>query len=221
MFIEISYLIGEKETVLIESLSKPKLIPRTRMKEGGKNNTSILEMSTHNGTHLDTPLHVFPDGAGITDLDINDYVFEKPVLIECPKDNLGKITADDLRKYKDSIKKCDLLMVYTGFSQYRKTDSERFIHQSPGFSTDGGEFIAENTNIRGVMVDCLGIENIPEGRASGFATHKIILGGGRKIIAIEDGNLAPIIGKDIKRVFVIPLRVVGSEASPATVLAEV
>ena len=42
MFVEISYLIGEKETVLIESLSKPRLIARTRMNEGGKNNTSIL-----------------------------------------------------------------------------------------------------------------------------------------------------------------------------------
>ena len=70
MFIEILYLIGEKEKVLIGSLSKPKLIARTRIEEGGKNNTSIFEMSTHNGIHVDTPLHVVLDGRGITDLDI-------------------------------------------------------------------------------------------------------------------------------------------------------
>lgn len=220
MFVEISYLIGEKETVLIESLSKPRLIARTRMNEGGKNNTSILEMSSHNGTHVDTPLHVIPDGLGITDLDINDYIFEKPVIIKCPKNDLERITAEDLKKYEDKIEKCDFLMVYTGFSGYRMTDSERFIHKSPGFSLDGGEFIAKKSNIRGIMVDCLGIENIPEGRASGFATHKVILGSGRKIIAVEDGNLAPVVDKEIKRVFVIPLRVVGSEASPVTVIAE-
>jgi len=221
MFIEISYLIGEKETVLIESLSKPKLTPRTRMNEGGKNNTSILELSTHNGTHVDTPLHVIPDGAGITDLSISDFIFEKPLIINCPKDDLGRITAQDLQKHEDQISKCDFLMVYTGFSAYRVTDPDRFIHKSPGFSADGGEFIAGKTNIRGIMVDCLGIENIPEGRASGFATHKIILGSGRKIIAVEDGNLSAISGKQVKRVFVVPLRVVGAEASPVTVIAEI
>jgi arylformamidase len=220
MFIEISYLIGEKETVLIESLSKPKLIARTRMNEGGKNNTSILELSTHNGTHVDTPLHVIPDGPGITDLDIADFIFEKPLLINCPKDDLGRITAQDLQKHEEQISKCDFLMVYTGFSAYRVTDPDRFIHKSPGFSSDGGEFIARKSNIRGIMVDCLGIENIPEGRASGFATHKIILGSGRKIIAVEDGNLSVISGKQAKRVFVVPLRVVGAEASPVTVIAE-
>jgi arylformamidase len=220
MFIEISYLIGEKETVLIESLSKPKLIARTRMNEGGKNNTSILELSTHNGTHVDTPLHVIPDGPGITDLDIADFIFEKPLLINCPKDDLGRITAQDLQKHEEQISKCDFLMVYTGFSAYRVTDPDRFIHKSPGFSSDGGEFIARKSNIRGIMVDCLGIENIPEGRASGFATHKIILGSGRKIIAVEDGNLSVISGKQVKRVFVVPLRVVGAEASPVTVIAE-
>lgn len=221
MFIEISYLIGEKETVLIESLSKPKLIPRTRMNEGGKNNTSILEMSTHNGTHVDTPFHVDPHGLTITDLEISDFIFEKPVLIEIPKDDLGKITDEDLKKYKNDLEKSDFLMVYTGFSKYRSEDSQRFIHKSPGFSKEGAEYLTKNFNLRGVMVDCLGIENIPEGRASGFATHKVFLGGGRKFVAVEDGNLKPVLGKKIKRVFVAPIRVIGSEASPVTVFAEI
>ena len=78
MFVEISYLIGEKETVIIESLSKPRLIPRTRMTEGKKNNTSILEMSTHNGTHLDAPYHIDPNGLTIDAMNINDFIFEKP-----------------------------------------------------------------------------------------------------------------------------------------------
>lgn len=221
MFIEMSYLIGEKETVLIESLSKPRLIPKTRMDKGDKNNVSILKMSTHNGTHVDTPFHVDPDGLTITDLKISDFIFEKPVLIEIPKDDLGKITDKDLKKYEYDLKKSDFLMVYTGFSKYRSEDSQRFIYKSPGFSKEGAEYLTKNFNLRGVMVDFLGIENIPEGRTSGFAIHKVFLGEGRKFIIVEDGNLKPVLCKKIKRVFVVPIRMVESEASPVTVFAEV
>ncbi len=221
MFVEISYFIGEKETVIIESLSKPRLIPRTRMTEGKKNNTSILEMSTHNGTHLDAPYHIDPNGLTIDAMNINDFIFEKPLLIECPKDDLEKITKKDLEPFSEKLKNIDFLMVFTGFSQYRHKDPKRYIYKSPGFSKDSAEYLVNNFNLRGVMVDCIGIENIPDGRETGFEIHKVFLGGGRRFIAVEDANLKTLLNKYVKRIFIIPLRVVGADASPVTAIAEI
>lgn len=221
MYLEISYLLGEKETVIIETLSKPKLIPVKRMTEGEEINSSILKMSTHTGTHLDVSYHIDPNGFTINDLDINDFIFEKPLLIECLKNDFGKINKDDLEPYKYKLKNIDFLMIYTGFSKYRSEDPQRYIYKSPGFSKDGAKYLVNNFNLRGVMIDCISIENIPEGRKTGFVVHKVLLGGARKIIAVEDVNLKPLLNKVLKRVFVIPLRVTGADASPTTVFVEI
>jgi len=50
---------------------------------------------------------------------------------------------------------------------------------------------------------------------------KVLLGVARKIIAVEDVNLKLLLNKALKRVFVIPLRVTGADASPATVFVEI
>jgi len=227
VIVELSYIIGErgeKEPVLVLGLSKPKVIPRSRFGDGqGKSNqTSILELSSHNGTHIDVPWHVFPNGKKITDYDISDFVFDRPFLVECPKNDLEKITSEDLKPYVENLKNCDLLLVYTGFSKYRSTDPERYVIKSPAFSTEGAKYIVDNfENIRCIGMDFMGAENIPEGRKTGWPVHKILLGDNRNFFHIEDMNLAPVIGKKIKRVYVAPLRMVDLEASPVTVIAEV
>jgi len=227
MIVELSYLIGErgdKEPLLVLGLSKVKVIPRSRFGDGqGKSNqTSILEMSSHNGTHIDTGWHVIPDGKKINDFNISDFVFDKPTLIECRKENLEKINREDLEPHAEALKNCDLLFVYTGFSKYRSPDPKRYVLQSPAFSVEGAQYIVDNfNNIRCIGMDFMGAENIPEGRKTGWPVHKVLLGNNRNFFHIEDMNLASVVGKKIKRVYVAPLRMVDLEASPVTVIAEV
>lgn len=227
MIVELSYLIGErgdKEPLLVLGLSKVKVIPRSRFGDGqGKSNqTSILEMSSHNGTHIDAPWHVIPDGKGINDFGISDFVFDKPILIECPKENLEKINREDLEPHAETLKNCDLLLVYTGFSKYRSTDPQRYVLQSPAFSEEGAQYIVDNfSNVRCMGMDFMGAENIPEGRKAGWPVHKILLGNNRSFFLIEDMKLAPVMGKKTKRVYVAPLRMVDLEGSPVTVIAEI
>ena len=82
MFVLISYPIGEKETVPYKIEPKPRLIAKTRISKGDINNTSKLEMSVHGGTHIDVPFHNDPNGITIDKMNINDFIFEKPLLIE-------------------------------------------------------------------------------------------------------------------------------------------
>ena len=227
MIVELSYIIGERgdnEPALVLGLSKPKVTSRARFGDGqGKSNqTSILELSSHNGTHIDAPWHVLPDGKRINDFSISDFVFDKPILVECPKDGLEKINQKDLAPHAEALRYCDLLLVYTGFSKFRSVDPEKYALQSPAFSEEGAQYIVDNfENIRCIGMDFMGAENIPEGRKAGWPVHKILLGNNRKFFHIEDMNLAPVVGKKIKRVNAAPLRMINIEASPVTVIAEI
>jgi len=222
MIVELSYLIGETETVLIENHPKPRVVPRKRISDGSMDNTSMLEIQTHNGTHIDVPWHMFEDGMTVTDFEVSDFVFDHPVLIACPKNDLGKITRADLQAAAHALERADILLIYTGFSEYRRSDPKRYIHQCPSFSVDAARYVVESfPALRCIGVDCLSMENIEEARQTGYPAHKILLGEGRKFLLVEDMNLQPALGKSIRRVFVIPVRVMGADGSPCTVLAEV
>jgi arylformamidase len=222
MIVELSYLISETETVLIENHPKPRVVPRKRISDGSMDNTSILEIQTHNGTHIDVPWHMFQDGMTVTDFEISDFVFDRPVLIRCPKGDRGTITREDLEAASPVLDQADILLIYTGFSDYRRSDPMRYVHQCPSFSVEAARYVVESLEaLRCIGVDCLSMENIEEARKTGYPAHKILLGEGRRFFLVEDLNLLPALGKRISQVSVIPLRVIGTDGSPATVLAEV
>lgn len=225
MIVELSYLIEENENApgQILNLPLPKINWRSKFGDGQnkQNQTSTLEIFNHNGTHIDTPLHLFPDGKSVKDYDISDFVFNKPFLISCIKNDFEKIEPKDFEFYHNKIKDSDLLLFYTGFSKYRFTDPKRFVVNSPAFSEESARYIINNfPNIRCIGMDFMSIENIPEGKKNGFPVHKIILGSQNIFFIIEDMNLFPAIKKKLKNVIVAPLRI-EAEASPSTIIAEV
>ncbi|MDD5621895.1 MAG: cyclase family protein [Actinomycetota bacterium] len=224
MIVELSYLIGDLNPVEMLGLLKPDIKWRARFGDGqGKSNqTSNIEMSSHNGTHIDAPFHVLENGKKITDFDISNFYFEKVLVIDCEKKDLEKIEINDLKPYEKNLKNIQLLLIYTGFSKYRFTETERYIKKSPGFSIESAKFIKNNfPNIRCIGVDLMGIENIIEGRESEWVIHKILFEGNSNYFHIEDMNVKPVADKEVKRVFIGPIRFIGLEASPVTIMAEI
>lgn len=224
MFIELSYMIGDLNPVEILGLVKPNIKWRAKFGDGqGKSNqTSNIEMSSHTGTHIDLPFHVLPDGEKVTDYKISDFIFSNILVIKCFKTDMEKIEPKDLETYEERLKSCDLLLIYTGFSKYRTLDTGRYVRKSPGFSEECAKYIVNNfPNICCIGVDFMGVENILEGRESGWKVHKILLGGNPNYFHVEDMNVAPVLDKKVKRVFILPIRLIGLEASPVTIVAEV
>ncbi|MCD6484700.1 MAG: cyclase family protein [Candidatus Odinarchaeota archaeon] len=231
-YVLLSYPLSKKTTFLPKSIGPPKVHARSRMvpapenigetetRWGSYNNTSILEMCLHTGTHIDFPFHVDPKGYTLNDFDISDFIFEKPLFLHLPKEDMEDITREDLHEHEFQLKKCDLLLIYTGFSKYRLTDPERYENKQPSISVEAAKYIVDNfSNIRSLGVDLLGIENIGKARPE-FPAHKVLLVG-RKFFHIEDVNLEPALGKRLKKVYVVPLWLLNVEAAPATILAEV
>jgi len=237
MLVEFSYTLDPNKIVMPGDIAKPQVKARSRMVQdpapgepaegvrwGSYNNTSIVEFFVHTGTHIDVPFHISPDGFQLHDLEISDYVFDKPLLLDIPKGDMEKITVEELDRHKAQLAESDLLLVYTGFSKVRKTDPKRYVAKQPSFSVDAANYLVDNFNIRAFGVDLIGIENIPEAKESDpqFPVHRtLLLKKQRKNILVEDANLEPLVGKRISRAYVIPLRLHGLEAMPVTAFADV
>ncbi|MBN1317819.1 MAG: cyclase family protein [Anaerolineales bacterium] len=234
MYIRISYSIGA-ESITLGSISPPLLKARstmvtrpdglyeTEIRWNNYNNTSTIEMCTHVGTHIDLPLHVFPNGLAMEAYEISDFVFEQPLFITCPKQDNEDIFPKDLEPYSSQLASSDFLLLYTGFSryrdpEYRQNDPSRYPKNQPGISPAAARYLTENFSLRGIGVDVMGIENFFKAKPD-FPAHKILLGS--KSIIMEDAKLSVLEGKRIKRVFVIPLLMPGAEAMPVTAFAEV
>jgi len=237
MLVEFSYSLDPKEIVMPGEIAKPQVKARSRMVEGpapgeeaegvrwgSYNNTSIVEFFVHTGTHIDVPFHIGPDALQVHDLEIADYVFEKPLILEIPKNDMEKITVEELASHQARLAESDLLLVYTGFSKIRNTDPMRYVTKQPSFSVDAANYLVDNFNLRGFGVDLIGIENIPEAKDSTpqFPVHRtLLLKKQRKAILVEDANLVPLLGRRVSRAYVIPLRLHGVEAMPVTAFADV
>ncbi len=234
MLVEFSYPLDPEAILMPGSIDKPQIIPRSRMvppsedaddgvRWNSYNTTSFLKLFVHTGTHIDTPYHVAADGARLGAFAIEDFVFDHPVLLEIPKANLEKITGEDLKPHEEQLSGADLLLVYTGFSEWRSQDPERYMAKQPGFSVDAAEYLMGFSSLRCVGADTMGIENIPEGRAANppFPAHRAFLLTREKFLILEDPNLAPLVGKQIKRAFLVPLRLPDLEAMSVTAFADV
>ena len=238
MFLEVSYSLDPDQIVMPGPIDKPVVKARSRMaaapagepadsavRWNSYNNTSIIEFFAHTGTHIDVPFHVDPEGFRIHELEITDFIFEKPLLLEIPKKENEKITVEDLRPHRDELAGADVLLIYTGYSEKRNKDPQGFVADQPSFTVEAANYLVDSFAIRAFGIDTIGIENIPAGKAARpvqFPVHKVFLLKKRqKTFVIEDMNLKPLLGKRIIRFFVIPLRLYGAEGMPVTAFAEV
>ena len=235
MIVQFSYPLDDAHLLMPGSIAKPELRPRSRMipappgvdPEGVRwdsyNNTSFIDAFVHTGTHIDTAYHVSKGGAKLGDFSVEDFIFDRPVLLEIPKGDEEKITVSDLMPHGDALRQADLVLVRTGFSRCRTSDPERYMMRQPGFSVEAAEYLVGLPDVRCVGGDFMGIENIPEGRASDppFPVHRAFLLSGRKFLIVEDPNLQPLTGRLLRRAFVVPLLFPEAEAMMVTAFAEV
>jgi len=234
MYVQFSYPLDDKHTLMPGGIAGPVLRPRSRMTSAppkneldgvrwdSYNNTSFIDAFVHTGTHVDTAHHVSKEGPKLGDFSLVDFIFERPVLLEIPKQDEEKITAVDLKPHAAALERADLLLVYTGFSKYRMTDPERYVMRQPGFSPDAADYLLALPKMRCAGADIMGIENIPEGRQADppFPTHRSFLLRQKPFLILEDPNIAPLVGKQLKQAFIIPLLFPEAEAMMVTAFAE-
>jgi kynurenine formamidase len=200
---------------------------QAQMAHGDVCNTTLITVFNHTGTHYDAPNHFVAEGLQISKLPLKRFIFERPLLLDIPKEANEKIMSGDLHANADKITKCDLLMIRTGFSKYRTSDIKRFEECGPALSSECSRYLVSNfKNLMAVAVDFVSIASYSDSE-DGNLTHQILLGGlnGKHeechfICAIEDVNMAGLDGSKLKKVFCLPLMVDGVDSAPLTIVAQ-
>ncbi len=223
MLIELGYELSEDMPVF-PGLPKDRVEPHSRMSRGGESNTSFLHHFTHNGTHVDAPYHFWDGGRSIEGIPIDDFLYSRPLLVE---KELGKgelLRREDLERYGSRLKRCDILLVCTGYWRLRE-EAGRYCDDFPALSVEAARLVRlELPRLKAIAIDTLSIENPIQGPQTDFKVHRTLLSGElyetRAVLVYEDVNLGRLLGRRIRRLYAFPLRLRGLDASPVNMVAE-
>jgi arylformamidase len=219
----LSYSLGN-DTPTYADNPKVSLQPASLIETGGVANWFTLTTINHNGTHVDAPWHFNPNGAKLTDLSPDWFVYQHPRLIDIPKGEDELITAEDLEPHASAIEEADMLLIRTGFgAQVRSQDPKRYGWHAPGFHPSAARYLKRFPMLRAVVMDFPSAA-APQHREEGFEFHRIALGAQESptfFLLVEDAKLDPDLRQEeLNRIVMAPLLLEGADAAPVTILAE-
>lgn len=195
----------------------------TRIADGDAYNSSILHLFNHFGTHYDAPAHFNPNGPTISELPIEHFIYEHPLLIDLPKSEASLIEPADLAPYMARAAKADCLILRTGLEALRKRDPQTYAARGSAFSINAAQYLLDHApHLKAVGFDFISLAS-PSHPDHGVKAHQILLGMYSKhyICIIEDMALAHIDAYRLQRVIAMPLRVQGVDSAQVSILAEV
>ncbi|MCL6658719.1 cyclase family protein [Paenibacillus amylolyticus] len=190
--------------------------------QGDLYNQFIITSLDHNGTHIDGPWHFNPQGLKISEIPIDYFIFTHPTILDIPKDDDELITKADLEPYEHQIAGSDLLLIRTGFGNFRSSDSVRYSDHNPGFAADAANYLMVFDSLRAVGMDMISSGSVIHVDEA-ITFHQIMLGKGRVdgkfILLIEDMNLNHDLS-EIEKIYAVPLYIEGVDSSFSTVFTE-
>ncbi|MDR1482669.1 MAG: cyclase family protein [Synergistaceae bacterium] len=197
--------------------------PVQSIKNGAVNNVYIITLMNHFGTHFDAPNHYVDSGPKISELPIETFFYEKPLLADIPKSFEEFVTAEDLKPYAARLKEADFLMIRSGFCKLRETDPSNYAARGPAVGSDAAKYLMDNFRLKAIAVDWISLASVPH-TGDGDIAHHYLLGKyhDHYTCIIEDACFEGIAGKKLKRVTALPLLTgMGVDSGPVTIVAEV
>jgi arylformamidase len=224
MFVELAYPLSP-DIPVFPGLPLDEFHPHTRMSRGEESNTTMVYHFLHNGTHVDAPFHFYDKGLPINLVPLEDFIYMKPIVLQ-KKLGKGKMwQPEDLKMAGAALFEADILFLCSGYYALRQ-DPIVYTDDFPSLSWEAAMMMrSELTMLKAVAIDTLSIESCVLGPKENFRVHKALLAGDlypeRPILIYEDVNFAPILSRSIRRIYAFPLRLVGLDASPVNIVAEV
>ena len=162
----------------------PKIYRLSDVALGAKVTMSMLEIISHTGTHIDTPLHFIPDGSTVSDMPIEATLGPARV-IEIKDPHAVKV--EELKKHK--IRKGERILCKTRNSPMAY-ESPKFVEDYVYLDGEAAVYLAEKKIVL-FGLDCITIGYFKD-EASIVKTHQALLSAG--IYILEDcalGNVPP------------------------------
>lgn len=176
--------------------------------EGKDSNVSVLTMSTHTGTHMDAPLHFYKDGTDITAAPFEALLGSVRVA-EVPGSVVSSAEIKSYEKRTRALAAGERIFFKTANSQ-KDWLTEPFNEAYVAVDAEAAQYLVER-KIAVVGVDYLSVAPFNDT----FHTHRTLLGVG--VWVIEGLDLRHV-QEGYFEMIALPLKIVGSDASPLRVL---
>ena len=179
------------------------IAPWLSMVDGAAANVSRLTLSTHSGTHIDSPRHFSDTGLPVDEIPLELLIGKALVVEIAGTREIGRKELERLR-----IKGFERLLLKTDNSELWK--GSEFTPDFAALSVDGARYLLE-AGVRLVGIDYLSIESV-EGDGE---VHRILLDNG--VLILEGLNLAEIIPGEYELIC-LPLKIKGGDGAPVRAL---
>ena len=169
-----------------------------------------LTITTHTGTHIDSPSHLFKAGASLDDVEPEQF-FGTAIVADVSSTK-KKIEISDIKLTKADIFNADFLLLYTGAEETMETEGAEV--QVPVLSLEAANFLA-SMPLKGIGLDAMSPDEI---KSRELKNHKAFFHS--KMIIIE--NLINLKKLPFGKPFclaALPLLVANSDGCPARVVA--
>lgn len=184
------------------------------------------DVGEHHGTHLDSPSHCSEKGATAEKIDPAGFIAPAAVIDireRVKKDAIAAVSVDDLKAWEKAhgkLPKGCAVCLNSGWDA-KAGDAKAFLGSDdagalhfPGFSKAAAEFLVNERDVAGLLVDTLSIDT---GAATDFVVHKIWLGAGKWAVeCVANLGKVPPSGATV---FVGAPKVESASGGPTRVLA--
>ena len=170
--------------------------------DGASAELSHLSLGAHAGSHLDAPAHFIPGGKTLDAYGLERFIVDC-LLVE--KFGPGPVRAENL--VDCLVQPGQALLVMTENSKTGRATSGRFDSNFVGLDESAADWCVEQ-KLGLLGIDAISVENCKDGR---FPVHNKLLAA--DILILEGLNLAEV-KPGAYRLICLPLRLVGTEASP-------
>lgn len=163
-------------------------------------------ITTHTGTHVDVPYHIFSKGKQLDQLEVSRFM-GKAV---CVKASGEHITLDFVKNLE--LDNVDFVIFYTGMAKYWKTDD--YLTKRFAVLTEQAADYLVGKGLKGIGIDAVSIDRVD---SQSLPVHRILLGNG--LVIVENlTNLEFLVGKRFN-FYALPLKILSADGSPVRAVA--
>jgi len=207
--IDLTHTIGENMPAYPGEASPHLEMKNTHQTDGFQ--VIRMTMTTHAGTHLDTPAHFFDNELTTDKLPLSNF-YGRGMVLDCSRFSENEIIdVDYVKMFTDELSRTDFLLIYTGWSGFWGDDA--YFGEFPVLSEEATRFLL-TFNLKGIGLDVCSIDPIG---SDDFINHNLVLGQG--LIIIENlTNLQSLLLKSFDFA-AFPLKIKDGDGSPVRAAA--
>ena len=188
--------------------NQPVLSTVRNYRDDGYLETEML-LSTHTGTHMDSPRHFYTNLDSTDSKDLNSF-FGTAVVIDC-SDQKGEISPDFILRHKDKLSHAEFVLFRTGFDQYWGT--EQYFHNFPILHFDSASHLV-SLGIKGVGFDTCSADSID---SVNYPVHQLLLK--NNMVIVENLCGLSNLPAGVFYFSCFPLKIAGGDGSPVRAVA--